>query len=608
MTIEKIFNEYLAKEYSALFYTPPVYEKGNCYLFVEPDEVITARNRDELFEAFDLIQKQIENGRIGYGFLTYEAGHFFEEKLLQLGTENNSVLLRFCFFDNTKVRIVKPEELDFVSGDNQKNYDVSNFNLNKSKEDFEEDIARIKNYISHGDTYQVNYTVRGSFKFSGSYSSLFKTLVFNQSARYTAFINNKDEVIISVSPELFFSVLKNEIITKPMKGTISRGINNLYDRRNINTLQNSEKNKAENLMILDLLRNDAGRISKFGTVKVTDLFKVEKYESLFQMISETRSTLQKGMGFKEILTNIFPSGSITGAPKIRTMEIIHELENAERGIYTGTIGLVEKDKMIFNVAIRTLKINKKSGAGEIGLGSGIVWDSGPADEYNETLLKSKFILEPDDYFELFETMLVENKKIFLFDMHLERLKDAANYFLFKYDERKIKSEVFHILEKTNKAKKYRLKLNLNKWGNCSYSLKEYFPFAGKIKVIISANIISSQNRFQYFKTTNRKLYDDEYRKYSGQGFFDVLFFNENGHLTEGAITNIFIKKNGKWITPALDCGILPGVYRKHFISQNHPYVIETQIAYEDLFNSEEIVLTNSLRGEIKVDQLFTQSN
>ncbi len=608
MTIEEVFDQYLRSDYSALFYTPPIYKNSYSYLFIEPAEIISARNEEELLSSFDLIQQQLKKGRTGFGFITYEVGYYFEKKLSRLEEENDSTVLQFCFFDEAKIKKFKSEELDFIPGNCEGNYCISSFHLNKSKEEFINDIQKIKDYIAAGETYQVNYTVKGRFNFSGSFTNLFKALIFNQSARYTAFINNGKDVIISISPELFFSKKDNEILTGPMKGTIRRGINNFDDQFNEKRLKNGEKFRAENVMILDLLRNDVGRISEFGSVQVTSLFKVEKYESLSQMISETKSTLRKDTSLKNILMNIFPCGSITGAPKIRTMEIIHELEKEKRGIYTGAIGMVEKNKMTFNVAIRTLVINKKSGAGEIGLGSGIVWDSDPIDEYEETLLKSKFLLEPEDYFELFETMLVENGKIFLIDWHIERLKDAANYFMFRFNEREIRNKLFGILKETVADKKYRLKLNITKWGICNFTIKEYFPLNENVKIVISDKRVSSQNRFQYFKTTNRKLYNDEYNRYSKKGFFDVLFFNEQDHLAEGAITNIFVKKNNHWLTPSLDCGILPGVYRKYFIEKNLPHVIETFLTYKDLLESEEIILTNSLREEIKVSRVFVQDH
>ena len=229
-------------------------------------------------------------------------------------------------------------------------------------------------------------------------------------------------------------------------------------------LENSEKNRAENVMIVDLIRNDLGRISEYGSVKVKNLFEVEKYESVYQMVSTIESKLRKDVKLSDVLKNIFPCGSITGAPKIRTMEIINELEKEKRGIYTGSIGLIRKNKITFNVPIQyTLSIDKKSGKGEIGLGSGIVWDSIADEEFEETKLKGKFLTEPIKSFEIIETMLVENKKVFLLDEHLDRMQKAAEFFLFAFDTSKIKNQVNSILGKLDNEK-YRLRISLNKWG------------------------------------------------------------------------------------------------------------------------------------------------
>jgi para-aminobenzoate synthetase/4-amino-4-deoxychorismate lyase len=603
MTIETIFNEYLNKKNSAFFYTPPIYKDSYSYLFKNPEETITAGNRNELIDSFKMIEEQIKLGRIGYGFLKYEAGLYLENKLRKLRRDSDSDFLKFYLFDKSNVIKIKSNEIDF-QGWPENDYNINSIKQNKSKEEFIYDIQKIKSFIEEGDTYQVNYTLKCRFNFSGSLLSLFKSLVFNQSAEYTAYINNGNNLILSVSPELFFSIKDSEIICKPMKGTIKRGINPEDDLVKYNLLKNEEKFHAENLMILDLLRNDLGRISKYDSVNVPNLYSVQKYESLYQLISEVRANLLSNITIEELFTALFPCGSVTGAPKIRTMEIINVLEKEERGIYTGAIGLFLEDKTTFNVAIRTLTINPETGAGEFGIGSGITWDSEPVSEYNETLLKSWFLTRPDNYFELFETMLIENGKIFLHDYHLERLKQAAEYFLFLYDEELINNEILHLLNQIESNKKYRLKLTLNKWGKLLFSLNEFQQTPSPIKIIMSDKKILTANRFQYFKTTNRKLYDDEYSNYTSQGYFDVIFFNELGNLAEGSISNIFVRNGNKLYTPPLNSGILPGVYRKYFIENNLQNAIEKNIDFEELLNADEIILTNSLRGMIKVDQLY----
>jgi para-aminobenzoate synthetase/4-amino-4-deoxychorismate lyase len=391
-----------------------------------------------------------------------------------------------------------------------------------------------------------------------------------------------------------------------MKGTLQRGYNKADDSLAAYSLRNSEKNRAENLMILDLLRNDMGRISEFGSVRLRKLFAVEKYETLLQMTSEVESVLREDVSFSDIIKNIFPCGSVTGAPKISTMKIINELEKNDRGNYTGAIGLIYEEKKVFNVAIRTIHLEKENEnkfKGEIGIGSGIVWDSKPKKEYEEILLKSNFLLKPFPYFELFETMKYSNGEYERLDLHLNRLKESASYFLFKYDEELIIQSLKNEIGKYDSSKDYRIRLILNKWGSIKVEVSDMPPTTEEIKIIISDKIISTENRFQYFKTTNRELYNSEFKKYSQKGFFDVIFINEKNQVAEGAITNIFINKTGLLYTPPIASGILPGIFRKYWLQKN--INIKEEVLYkDDLLIADEIILTNSLRGIIKVDKLY----
>ncbi|HSP88905.1 MAG TPA: chorismate-binding protein, partial [Ignavibacteriaceae bacterium] len=394
--------------------------------------------------------------------------------------------------------------------------------------------------------------------------------------------------------------------TRPMKGTLQRGCSKTDDSLAAYSLRNSEKNRAENLMILDLLRNDMGKISEFGSVRLRKLFEVEKYETLLQMTSEVESVLREEILFSDIIKNIFPCGSVTGAPKMSTMKIINEIEKEERGIYTGAIGLILEDKKVFNVAIRTIQIEKENEnkfKGEIGIGSGIVWDSNPEKEYEEVLLKSNFLLKPFPYFELFETMKFSHGEFQRLNLHLKRLQESASYFLFKYDEELIIKSLDYELEDYSSSKDYKVKLTLNKWGKVKVEVSDFPETPEEIKIIISNKVISSGNRFQSFKTTFRDLYNSEYKKYSDKGFFDVIFINEKNQVVEGSITNIFINKTGLMYTPPVSCGILPGVFRKYWLQTN--INIKEEVLYkDDLLIADEIILTNSLRGIIKVDKFY----
>jgi para-aminobenzoate synthetase / 4-amino-4-deoxychorismate lyase len=598
MNITEIINKVLSTPNSAFFYTPPIYGKSNSYLFLKPKEIIKIKSLRSLDEKLNRIDNFISDGFVGYSLMNYEAGYLFEKSLHKFLPENDN-LIQFFFYDKKNVRTIKSNKILFDSVDM---YRIKNFKLNTSKSEFTNSIKKIKSYIQEGDTYQVNYTVKGKFDLNGSVADLFADLVFNQSAKYTAIFNNGTSIIISLSPELLFEIEGGKITSKPMKGTAKRGVDLQNDLLIKYELETSEKNRAENIMIVDLIRNDLGRISKYGSVKVKDIFEVEKYESIFQMVSTIQAKLNKNIRLSDVIKNIFPCGSITGAPKIRTMEIINELEKEKRGIYTGSIGLIRKNKITFNVPIRTLLIDKKSGKGEIGLGSGIVWDSIAEEEYDETKLKGKFLTEPTKLFEIIETMLIENREIFLLDEHLDRMKQTSEFFLFVFDRDKIEKQLITIVKKLD-SEKYKLKITLDKWGRLNHFVSPIVVDTNTVKVIISEKLIDSQNKFQYFKTTNRKLYNDEYRKYSEQGYFDVIFANEKNEIAEGAITNLFIEKDGIIYTPQLNSGILNGVYRSYLLHKN-PKIIEKRIFLDDLINADKIFLTNSVRKELLVDKLM----
>jgi para-aminobenzoate synthetase / 4-amino-4-deoxychorismate lyase len=600
MEIDDILKEVEGNLYSAFFYTPPFYKKSFSYLFKDPEEIISIKYGENLSEKFNLVENLINKGLQGYALLNYEAGYLFEKKLEQFLTGEES-LLRFIFFQPDNVERISSKKIKI--GEFKNDYSISLFHLNTSKEEYKNSIKKIKNFIEAGDTYQVNYTVKGKFNFEGSSTDFFKTMLFNQSAKYSAFINTGSELLISLSPELFFQIKNKKITAMPMKGTALRGIDHSDDMMKKLSLEKSEKNIAENLMIVDLLRNDLGRISKFGSVKTKEMFSIEKYETLFQMVSTIEANLNKNASLISVIKNIFPCGSVTGAPKMSTMKIINELEKENRGIYTGAIGFFNNNKAVFNVAIRTIKIDKGKKSGEIGLGSGIVWDSDPDNEYTEVLLKSNFLLNPANYFEIFETMLIERGEIFLLDDHLIRLSQAAEYFLFSYSEKRIRKNLEKILEKLSQEKKYWLKLIINKYGETKIQTKPLNDEPVEASIIFSDKIISTANRFQYFKTTNRNIYDKEYRKYSAQGYFDVIFINEHNRVAEGAISNIFIRKGDMWYTPPVNEGLLAGIYRKHFLF-HAPNVKEEQLLKDDLLGADEIILTNSLRKEIRIKRLF----
>lgn len=600
MELKKVLETVVTTEYSAFFYTPSFYGKSSSYLFVDPEESIVLNSRNNIEKKLKEINMLIDEGYSAYAILNYEAGYLFEKKLIPIIKEKSN-LIQFYFCNPKDVIRFKSSSLTVKKEYNS--FKITNFHLNNSKNELRKNINRIKNYIKLGDTYQVNFTVKGKFIFSGDVTNLFIKLLYNQSAEYSSLINNKNEFILSLSPELLFRIDDRKIITKPMKGTAIRGYDVQSDKKVKYNLLNSQKNRAENVMIVDLLRNDLGKLCKFRSIKVDKLFEVEKYESLYQMVSQISGKLKTDISLSDIVKNIFPCGSITGAPKIRTMEIINELEKENRGIYTGSLGFIHKRKKIFNVAIRTIILDKKSNYGEIGLGSGIVWESDPDSEYQETILKSKFLTNHEKEFEIFETMLMENGNIFLMEDHLHRLQSSASFFLFIYNHKKIIKELNKIISKADNKTKYRIKLLLNKWGEIRIFITPIVTLSEQIKIIISKKRISTLNKYQYFKTTNRDIYKKEHLYYRKRGFFDVIYFNEKNELAEGAITNIFLKIGNTYFTPPVTSGILAGVYRKYLL-RNNSDIKERTLYFEDLINANEVVLTNSLRREIKVQRII----
>jgi para-aminobenzoate synthetase/4-amino-4-deoxychorismate lyase len=421
---------------------------------------------------------------------------------------------------------------------------------------------------------------------------------------YSAFVNVADHHILSLSPELFFRIDAGRIVTRPMKGTMPRGLDSAGDAQQSIKLQNDPKNCSEHVMIVDLLRNDLGRICNMGTIQVEDIFSVERYETLLQMTSTISGTLQPGLGYYDIFKSMFPSGSITGAPKIRTMQIIRELEQKPRGIYTGAIGFMSPNgSSVFNVAIRTIVL--KNGAAHMGVGGGIVADSDPAEEYRECLLKAGFLTRHPRNFQLIETMLWENAELPFLRMHLDRLEASANYFSFPFDRSAILARIADTTQQLQADDSYRIRLLLGSSGDVSLTATKFTADAATVTICISDKPTSSTDVFLRHKTTHREQYDREYAQARTDGFDEVIFMNERGEVTEGAISNIFVLQEGKLLTPPLNSGVLPGIYRRHLLETN-PKAEERVLTMQDLQSAEAVFLCNSIRGMREVKSLSRQ--
>ncbi|MCX5726955.1 MAG: aminodeoxychorismate synthase component I [Candidatus Saganbacteria bacterium] len=565
-------------------------DSGIFRVFEKPKRIISCNKIDGVETCLREIEAELGNGRYLAGFISYEAGYAFEKKLK--GKSRYSLpLVWFGVFDKFRETEKIPH--------NSKKYNISNISLNISKREYLKNIQKIKRLIERGDTYQVNFTMKYKFNFSGSALKLYQELRERQPVPYSAYIGGDGFKALSFSPELFLEKSGRKMIVKPMKGTVTRGRNLDGDKKNEIFLLNDSKNRSENIMIVDLLRNDLGKISKTGSVKVKKLFEAEKYQTLYQMTSTIGSKLSKNVSFHDIFKALFPSGSVTGAPKIRTMQIISELEKEPRKIYTGAIGYIAPDGIAkFNVAIRTILIKGKKA--EMGIGSGIIYDSDPDKEYDECKLKADFLTFSPPKFQLIETMLWASKYgYFLKELHLERLMNSAAYFNFLFNENSIRKSLDQERKKLNPDRTYRIRLLLAKNGKIKISSSPIKPINTEVKIAISDKKTDPKNIYLFHKTTNRSLYDDELKKYQKHGCFDVIFTNERGEITEGAISNIFIRKDGKYYTPPTECGLLDGVFRKYFISNNEVKIFEKILYPDDLKKADEVLIANSVRGLLK---------
>lgn len=576
--------------------------EGHSYFFFNPDHVISIDRVDQVPELFSEIERYRNEASFAAGYIGYECGYHFENIATRTPLPSSMPLAWFGiyrrpFIFNHQAGSWETDTPSLSRDIHDSTYSLTNCSLRISEAEYVKRIAAIKAYIAAGDTYQVNFTDKYTFDFSGSPVVFFASLREKQKVGYSAFINADGKHILSFSPELFFKISGDKISTRPMKGTARRGRNLAEDDAIRNWLQNDEKNRSENLMIVDLLRNDIGRISEIGSVEAKEMFSVEKYETLFQMTSNIEGTLRPGLSLYDMFRSIFPSGSVTGAPKIRTMQIIHELEGEPRGVYTGALGFfAPKKEAVFNVAIRTILLD--GGKGEMGVGSGIVFDSEPVREYEECTLKAHFLTQQRVEFQLIESILWDGE-FQLLGLHLERLQASAEYFSFNFRKeeslRKLKSYTVQLPRETP----CKVRLLLSADGTVTLESQPLTANPQSSKILLSDVKTSSEDRFLFHKTTRRKLYDEEFAKAMELGFADVIFRNERDELTEGAISNLFIEKGGKLYTPPLECGLLPGVFRRHILEIDAK-ASERILFTDDLAHADAIYVCNAIRGMRRV--------
>ena len=469
---------------------------------------------------------------------------------------------------------------------------VTTDGLQISREDYGAALARIYEHLDAGDTYQVNFTDRVTGRTDSAPLAVYETLLRQQPVSFAAFVNRAEGPLLSFSPELFFRTTQGRIVVRPMKGTWGRGNDLVEDRRAEQDLRNDEKNRSEHVMIVDLLRNDLGRICQYGTVKVDKLFEVETYKTLLQMTSTCSGLLQDGLSPSQIFTHLFPSGSITGAPKRKTMEIIRELEQNRRGVYTGSIGYFGPGgEACFNVAIRTVQL--QSGRVVMGVGGGITAGSKPDEEFEECRLKASFLTNKRPPIALIETMHCE-RGIALLPLHLRRLDDSARYFGIWYDGDRFRRELASAVLDCGSIES-RVRVELSEAGDWRITAEPLAPVVWNGRLLLAEECTYSADVFLRHKTTNREVYERNLAAARRLGFDEVLFLNERSELTEGAISNVLVLMNETWVTPSLASGVLPGVQRAHLL-QSLQNVEEGTISIDALGNVGSICVCSGLRG------------
>ncbi|MFD1253856.1 Aminodeoxychorismate synthase component 1 [Devosia equisanguinis] len=563
---------------------------GQSMLFTAPREVLVAHDAASAQAALARLRAAAEEGLWAAGYMAYELGFLFEERLLHLLPERSETpLLWFGLYDAPTTPDI--EALLAAAPDGM----ARGLKLRRDFVDYERAFAQVHRYIAAGDCYQVNLTLKADFTLGGDALGLYRRLVESQPVAYGAYINAGDHVVLSRSPELFVADAGRQLTTRPMKGTLKRSPRAAEDEKGRAELAADPKNRAENLMIVDLLRNDLGRIAEIGTVRVTDLFTVETYRSLHTMTSGITARRRADIDMVAVIENLFPCGSITGAPKLRAMEIIHEAESGPRGLYTGSIGyMAPNGDFAFNVAIRTALIGT-DGRGEIGIGGGIVADSVAEDEYREAVLKMQFLSDPAPPVTLIETLKWTPEGGYdLLERHLDRLMQSAQYFALPADREAAAQYLIVAMKGWEKPMRVRLTLSATGLGLTAVPLP---PSPALFRFAIASESMDSASVWLAHKTTNRAFYDaPRQAAYDVHGLDELVFQNERGELTEGSFTTLFVARGGMLLTPPLTAGVLPGTLRAELIARGKAE--ERVLTLADLAAAEAIYLGNSVRGLI----------
>jgi para-aminobenzoate synthetase / 4-amino-4-deoxychorismate lyase len=554
-------------------------------LFRQPKRVIAVHRCHQVLPQLEAIERRVDQENLwAAGFISYEAAPAFDPAL-RVRRSRGLPLIWFGLYD-------APEVIELPDPGQPTDLESPAWRPSLRAQAYRRLIRQVKQRIQRGETYQVNFTLRLRGRIPLNPWDFFCRLAAAAPPPHAAFVSTDSWAVCSFSPELFFSLDRTTLVCRPMKGTARRGLSWEADELAAQRLAASPKERAENVMIVDMVRNDLGRIATTGTVNVRDLCRVERHPTVLQMTSTVQA--RSRAPWTRILQALFPPASVTGAPKAQTMRIIAALESTPRRLYTGCIGFLGPGRQArFNVAIRTALI-QAGGKAEYGVGGGITWDSRPEAEWAEAMAKARVLLQPPRHFELIETLRwTAGSGYFLQDLHLRRLQQSAEYFAFAYNEKTVLAQLRAAVRGIRSgARRVRLLLSRDGQVTCQVSSLPPAPPPHPRRLALATAPIDSSDVFLYHKTTQRQVYENALA--AAPGCDDVLLWNERGELTESCTANLILELRGERYTPPVTCGLLAGTYRAAMLRDGS--VKERVLTRRDLRQAEHVYVANSVRG------------
>ena len=560
-------------------------------VYKDPEWILTASTLSEVPELLAKVEAYANSGYWGIGFVAYEAAGAFDNALQTHEAPPSGLpFAKFAVYQN--VATIPRQRREHLSGV---------WRDETSRECFDASVAQIKHNISEGNYYQVNYTTRLQAPFFGDGLSFFDRLKASQPFAYSAYLDFGEWQICSVSPELFFHCGTDErvgrmLTCRPMKGTATRHTDPVNDLDAAQKLLKSPKERAENLMIVDLIRNDLSRVARPYTVEVPHLFSIEAWPTVWQMTSTVTCRLANSRGLQDVFRALFPCGSVTGAPKAAAMSAIKGLETSPRGVYCGAVGLVMPGgEALFSVGIRTAVINVEKAIAVCGIGSGITIDSKGNEEYAEWFAKQAFLRQSCQDYELLETLRLHQGRFWLLGGHMKRIERSAIELGFSFDVKRVSEALKKAVEQHSEGQ-WRVRLRLSASGDVTTDVRPLDMLPPSPQIVMANSPVDSGNPWLRHKTTRREVYSTRASKQDG--VFDTLLFNERDELTEFTRGNLVIELQGRLLTPAVMCGLLPGVFREVLIIRNR--IQEEIVTADDLAQATNIWFVNSVRGVVSV--------